>query len=62
MTTDFRNSRETAQNGAGRKRWSRPELIHSKVSRKTQKGADNIGYEYHEVATPPSGGGTTQIS
>jgi hypothetical protein len=60
MTTEFRNSHETVQSGAGRKRWSRPELIHSKVARRTEKFNENIGYEYHE--TDGVGGGSTQLS
>jgi hypothetical protein len=60
MSTDSRNSREAVQGNTDRKRWSRPELIHSKVARKTQKFESGIGYEYHE--TDGGGGGTTQLS
>ena len=60
MTTDSRNSRDAAQGNTGRKRWSRPELIHSKVARKTQKFESGFGYEYHE--TDGVGGGSTQAS
>jgi hypothetical protein len=59
--TDSRNSHETAQCNTGRKRWSRPALIHSKVAHKTQKIESGIGYEYHEHDAS-GGGGTTQLS
>jgi hypothetical protein len=58
--TVSRNLHETAQSNTGRKRWSRPELIHSKVAHKTQKIESGFGYEYHE--TDGVGGGSTQAS
>ncbi len=44
----------------GRKPWSKPMVIVSKMTHDIRKFQSNIGYEYHE--TDGVGGGTTQLS